>query len=273
MRKPNRKPKERQKSTDVTNLLSEQSRVGYTQACKQFCRWATKTKRLSENPVADLHKKKVTVKPHRRDRFQTDELAKLVSHTLTTKRIIESLDGKDRALLYLLAAITGLRKAELGSLSPISFDLDANQVRCESAYTKNGNLALLPLHDSVLPLLRQKLAGMERGDLLWPGLATKDGAHMIQHDMRDCGLPVRTERGIRAFHSLRNTYISMLFDVGVDAATAQKLARHGDVNLTLSYCRLRPDAERQAVAKLVIPGLPTVAGGRVKRGIQGKAKG
>ena len=260
MRKPCRKPKAKQKPTDLPqNPLSEQSRIGYLQAIKQFCRWCVKTGRLDSNPVAELKKRKVRVRPHKRDRLQADELATLIQHTRQSSRIIESLDGEDRTLLYLLAACTGLRKSELGSLTPACFALgEQPQLTVASAYTKNADPAVLPLHASVLPLVRQKLVGLDPGDLLWPGLAGgagKDAAKMLQADMRDCGLPIRTEHGIRAFHSLRNSFISGLFDAGVDVACVQKLARHADPTMTLSYARLRPDGERLAIAKLTIPGL------------------
>ena len=78
---------------------------------------------------------------------------------------------------------------------------------------------------------------------------------MIQSDMKACGLPIRTEYGVRAYHSLRNSYISMLLE-STDIATAQKLARHCDINLTLSYARLRPESERTAISLLDLPALP-----------------
>jgi integrase len=136
---------------------------------------------------------------------------------------------------------------------------DPPQVVGACAYTKNGDPATLPLHASVLPLLRKKLAGLAPDELLSPGLAGKggkDAAKMIQPDMADAGIPRRTANGWRSLHSCRNTFITGLFDAGVDAATAQKLARHATAPLTLSYARLRPDSERLAVAKLALPEPP-----------------
>ncbi len=109
-------------------------------------------------------------------------------------------------------------------------------------------------------LVREKLVGMGADELIWPGLAGdlstgKDAAKFLQADMRDCGLPVRTPNGIRCFHSLRNTFISALFDQGVDIGTVQRLARHADPTMTLSYARTRPDGERLAIAKLPALGL------------------
>jgi integrase len=257
IRKPCRKPKAKQKPTDPPpNFISDETRRQYTQAIRQFSRWLVRTGRLDHDPTIGVKKRKTRVQPHRRDRFQPAELSRLVAHTRQSQRIIEAISGPDRALLYALAATTGLRKSELGSLTPAAFSLGKQpQLVVESAYTKNGDTATLPLHSSVLPLVREKLAGMAPAELLWPGLAGdrstgKDAAKFLQADMRDAALPVRTPNGIRCFHSLRNTFISGLFDAGVDVATVRTLARHADPTMTLSYARGRPDGERQAIAKL-----------------------
>jgi integrase len=104
-----------------------------------------------------------------------------------------------------------------------------------------------------LPRIKSEKGEMELLLNTAVGFGAKDLAKAIQCDMRDCGLPVVTPAGRRSFHSLRNSYISGLLDAGVDVATVQQLARHADVTMTISYARLRPDSERQAVTTL--PGL------------------
>jgi integrase len=86
-------------------------------------------------------------------------------------------------------------------------------------------------------------------------LEEKDAAKMLQADMKAAALPVRTPNGIRCFRSLRNGFISQLLESGVDVATAQRLARHADQTMTLSYARLRPESERSAIARIDLPGL------------------
>jgi integrase len=257
IRKPHRKPEKKRKPSDpLPGLLSEETRRQYTQCVKQFVAWCCKTGRLSSNPLAEIRKKKTRHQPNRRDRFQPDELGKLISHATTSEREVESVSGVDRGLLYHLAATSGLRRGELASLTPASFELgDRPQLVVRSAYTKDGNEAILDLHPSILAPLRRKLDGLATGEPLWPGLKTKDTAKMVQTDLVDAGLPVRTEQGIRGFHSLRNSFISALFDAGVNIATVQKLARHATASMTLSYARQRPDSERQAIVGLSIPGV------------------
>ncbi len=52
---------------------------------------------------------------------------------------------------------------------------------------------------------------------------------------------------------------SSLLDQGVDAAAVERLARHADPTMTLSYARLRLDSERLAIERLDLPGLPSVS--------------
>jgi len=52
------------------------------------------------------------------------------------------------------------------------------------------------------------------------------------------------------FHSLRSTYITHIVKRGTDPATAQKLARHSDVRLTLStYTDVTDKEKRKALGE------------------------
>lgn len=58
------------------------------------------------------------------------------------------LAGRDRAMLYLMAAYTGLRASELASLSEASFDVgsDLPMVTVEAGYSKHRREDVVPLH-------------------------------------------------------------------------------------------------------------------------------
>jgi len=65
------------------------------------------------------------------------------------------------------------------------------------------------------------------------------------------------------FHGLRHTFITNLRDAGVDPKTAQKLARHSDIRLTMIiYTHVKDKTEVDAIN--LLPGLP--------KGIAGKSK-
>ena len=67
---------------------------------------------------------------------------------------------------------------------------------------------------------------------IFPGLATKRTRKLIKLDLAEAGIPHKTDVGVRCFHSLRNTYISALFDSGASMPSTQRLARHSTPTLT-----------------------------------------
>jgi hypothetical protein len=77
---------------------------------------------------------------------------------------------------------------------------------------------------------------------LWPGRwATDRKARMLRYDLEPAGIPYVDEQGRQAdFDALRHTFISMLAAAGIHPKTAQELARHSDINLTMqAYTHLR----------------------------------
>src|SRR5207249_3324516 len=79
---------------------------------------------------------------------------------------------------------TGYRVGELASLVVGSFELDADPpvVRCEASFCKNGQPAIQPLPQFLVPLLRSFLAGRSR-QRVWPGSWSEKASKMIQHDL------------------------------------------------------------------------------------------
>ncbi len=154
--------------------------------------------------------------------------------------------------------------AELASLRPSSFCFGTHPtVRVESAYTKNGDPATLPLNAALVPLVRAWLP-TEGDELLFPGLESKKTWLLVRKDLKAAGLPLRTACGIRNFHAIRNSFISMLLEGGTDPKTVQMLARHSDINLTLSYARPPRDSDVRAINGLRLPG-PTEQQAKGKR--------
>lgn len=176
----------------------------------------------------------------------------LVRTAYASPRVIEGFTGQERAWLYLLASMTGLRRGELAALEPSSFDLATRTVTVAAAYTKAKVTAVLPLTRVMIPDLQKWLAGVQ--GLLFPGLRDRRTRKMIELDLRMAGLPFRTDVGSRCFHALRNTYISQLFDAGLTIDQVQRFARHSDVRLTMKYAKPRT-GEAALVDDLAYPGL------------------
>src|SRR5262249_2372211 len=99
----------------------------YLQAIKQFCRWMVKDRRASELPLAHLDGLNVkTDRRHDRRELTEDELPRLLKATRANIRVCRGLTGWDRYHLYATACGSGFRASALGSLTPESFDLDAD---------------------------------------------------------------------------------------------------------------------------------------------------
>ena len=85
----------------------------------------------------------------------------------------------------------------------------------------------------------------------------------FNHCLRRAGIEKRKREGLGAgtvdIHSLRTTYISTLVNMGIDARTVLKLARHRDIKTTMKYyAKVFPKSVRAAVEEL--PYLRKTAG-------------
>jgi integrase len=231
----------------------------YLTAAKGFTRWLWRDRRAAADPLAGMTKlahEETEVRHARRD-FTPEEFDLLLQTARASAHVWRDLAGADRFHLYLTAAATGLRAAELESLTPESFDLDAGTpvVRCTAAYAKNRKEAEQPLPLDVAGAMRAYLDGKPAGTPVWPGTWKDMAAAMLRKDLADARsewlqsfqdarqrdemaksdfLTYRDRDGrVTDFHALRHTYISRIVSGGATAKVAQHLARHSTVQLTL----------------------------------------
>lgn len=240
-------PRKQKKKPEEYPLLSEQSRKHYARAIKQFTRWLLNEEQIDKDPLRKWQLRAVVEERNPRDRLQPDEIKKLIAKTRNSGRVVEGYEGPLRAWLYTLAVHTGLRRKELAALTPESFDLEAKTLVVPAAYTKAKKMAVQPLNSGLVASLEPWLA--EKQGPLFPDLEIKRTRKMMQIDLKEAGIPMKTDVGTRCFHSLRNTYISALHDAGHSPALVQRLARHSDVRLTMKYGKPRSD-EAGAVESL-----------------------
>jgi len=249
----------------------------YLQAIKQFCRWGVRERRIAESPVAYLTG--LNPKMHRRfDRraLTAAELTALLD-AAAVGRIHHGMSGPERALLYRLAVETGLRVAELQSLTPLSFDLSSDEptVTVAAAYSKRRRQDTIPLLPELTDLLTKHVPTIPEGT---PVFRVPDKpAEMLREDLtaarnawleqiedpeerqrreKSDHLRYRTAAGVIDFHALRHTFITNLARGGVHPKLAQDLARHSDINLTMSRYSHTELAER-AKALASLPGTKT----------------
>lgn len=278
----------------VANWLAEQRRTKtrfsnqtsnfYRDSVVYFCNWLVRHNRLDRNPVSALDRINVDVdRRHDRRALSDDEFRRLVSAALGG-RDVEGMTGPDRAMLYVLSAWTGFRRAELAALTRRSLDLDGEipTLRLEAKRSKRRRVDELPLHPYVVNELRTWLESKSTNpqEPLF-SLRTRKGwlrdtAAMMREDLevarnlwlKEAQSPEEKERreesdflkykdgnGLFAdFHANRHTFISNLSRSGVALAIAQKLARHSDPRLTANrYTHVELQDKAAAMQTLPTP--------------------
>jgi len=280
------------KATDVQGFLADLREDGmsiqtsnhYLRAIKGFTRWLVINKRLISNPLDNLSMLNTSVdRRHDRRPLSQDEFSRLVK-VAESGPPIEYICGVDRAMLYILAAWTGLRRGELGSLTLKNFKLDGNPptVTVEAAYSKHRREDNQVLHPEVVSQFRDwlKLRRPKPGEILFPisertcGINRKT-AKMMREDLAvarrvwiaevdDAEEQERRENSdflryqdsngrFADFHANRHTFITNLCKADISPKTVQTLARHGDIRLTMNlYSHV--DLEDQSAAISKLPG-------------------
>jgi len=158
--------------------------------------------------------------------------------------------GRERALVYKMAVLTGCRRGEMQSLTVGSLDLDAGLLTLRPQDTKNGEPAVLPLRADLVSDLREWLESkrteatraviaMRPKNLLPPETplfnVPTQLVKCLDRDLAAAGIPKRDERGRTVdIHALRHTFGTLLSKHGVSPRTAQQAMRHSDISLTMN---------------------------------------
>ncbi len=258
-------------------------------AIKSFTRWLFRTERMRTDPMMQVAKLNAKAdRQHIRRALTDDELARLIAAaqagpawswqqgTAGEEYRLDTLTltGAERAMLYRLAAETGLRAGELASLTPRNFllaDLDKAAVKVLAAYSKHRRDDLVPLRrdfaqamaaflkdrpaDSPLFTVPDRTADMLRSDLDAARQAwLKEAGTPHEREEREktyfCS-PVDASGHVVDFHALRHPFITRLARSGVAPAVAKSLARHSTITLTMDhYTHTLIGDERAALDRL-----------------------
>lgn len=234
----------------------------YLQAFAMFCNWCVQTERLPRSPVATLKPLNADVDVRRKRRALTpDEFSKLVKSARASNISIQEYDGETRARIYTISYLTGLRRNEIGSLTPRSFTLTANPptLTVEAGSSKHRKKDVLPLHPELVEQLPRWLEGLSPNAKLFPMLGVRKASVMVKKDLERVGIPYVTDDGTADFHAAgRHTHITELLRNGASLPEAKELARHSDIKMTLKYTHIGMDDQAKAVSRLKIPHNPTI---------------
>ena len=305
-------------ASDITKFLgqlrikgrSAQTYNHYLKSIKHFARWLEREQRIVRNPIAHLSRLNVrTDRRHDRRALSQEEFQRLVKAAYTGPPI-EGILGRDREMIYQIAAWTGFRKGETGSLTVRSFDLDSEvcTATVTAAFSKRRREDTQILHPYLVEKLRvwlqqrgelkpdellfpissragetctrsdgsiyyrrrsiksklakvpeRKTYAMMREDLaaarrVWIAESKSDKAELRRRKRSDF-LAYRNHGGLYAdFHSLRHTFVTNLCKADVSPKTAQSLARHSDIRLTMDvYTHVDRKEQIAAIRSLPTP--------------------
>ena len=252
---------------DRGQSVAPNTKVIHRTAAISFANWLKRKERIPENPFGNVFKPKGKTVRDRRS-LTRDEIQKLLSATRerplkeastntggrrpkgkpkTTIRVwevelrLESVVryrqlGRERALLYKMAVLTGLRRGELAALRVAFLRLDYKpfpSLELSGEFTKNGKVAKLLLVPALAEELRYWIADTNKqtNDLLFTVSSKLN--NIFRRDLQAAGIAYKDDRGRYAdFHSLRHAANTMLGMAGIPSKLRQLYMRHSDIRLT-----------------------------------------
>jgi integrase/recombinase XerD len=204
---------------------SQATAATYHSYLMSWHKWLMMMDYRNENP---MHKTQTPRRPHRSPRPVADtDLIKLMA-VRTHHRT---------KVMILLAALAGLRVAEIAKVKAEDIDLGARRIHITG---KGNKRAWVPLH----PLLVDIAATMPSSGYWFPGNSRRPGQPIRSKSVSDIIGQAMKRAGVTGTpHSLRHWYATTLLSDGADLRTVQELMRHSSIQTTQVYTQV-PDARR-----------------------------
>jgi integrase len=238
--------------------------VKHRSAVRTFFAWLIREGRWGHNPAKQVATASPAEPARRRRALLPEEEARLLEAA-----------PPHRALVYLVALRTGMRRGELGKLAWNHLVLDGEEptFRVRARNAKNRREEILPLAPDAAAALKGALdarGGADRTERVFPRIPGVDtlrrdlaAARQVWVEEADGKERDRREKDpdflayedsdgrFLDFHALRVTYGTALARAGVRIQTAQRLMRHSTPVLTANiYTRLELRDLRGAVERL-----------------------
>lgn len=209
--------------------LKEQRRAAktrnhYRDSLCGWCAWMTRKGLMERNPIELVPKARVTDK---------------VEYAVPTKEQVDALievarsdrRKKDRWLVYMLAAGTGLRLEEIRQLTVAMWrggDEPRFVMPAEITKSRKPQTAFVP--EAVARHVEAAIVGRELAD---PVVVAVPKWESFERDRKSAGIPKVDNSGCKfSFHSLRHYFCNTLADADIDSETRRKLMRHGSLRMT-----------------------------------------
>ena len=189
-----------------------------------FLNWLTRQEKLLVNPLAKVSKLSEKGRETRLRRALSD---------LELKQLL-AVSPDYRSIVYLTAARTGLRQAELAKLKWGDINLSSKipHILGRAATTKNSKDSRIPMTIQLeRKLLKHRPDDWKPSHPVFPKGVPR--SRTLQIDLKKAGIPYQDDMGRYAdFHSLRYTWGTYLQCNGVSSRVAMELMRHSDRKLT-----------------------------------------
>ncbi len=243
-------------------------------AIKAFSRWLANNHKLPRDPLASVQRPSMETEGRKRRMLLPDEWAWL-RHAAESGELSHGMQPAERVLLYATAIQTGLRSAELRTLTrgKLYLSNDPPFVLVPGRSTKNRKEAKQYITGDLAAELRQHIAtkaptapvfnmpvGPSVAAMLLADLAKARKQYLksatgaderLQREQSDFLAVVNHEGERFDFHALRHTCGGWLAMQGEHPKTIQTVMRHSVITLTMdTYGHLLPGQAADAVAKL-----------------------
>ena len=191
-------------------------------AVTQMLNWAVRTELLKTSPLQHLQ------------RLQQSPQRELRALTRREVQALMSASTKETRGLWSLFLDTGMRKAEVSSLSWKEVDLDRQVITIEASKSKNKKPRIIPMTKRVLQVLqaRRRRAKKAQEELVFPRVEGHSNFYegCLIVFKRCCAWA-----GIKGvtIHSLRRSFAVRMLELGASPGVVQRLLGHSTANLTL----------------------------------------
>ncbi|MCH7483118.1 MAG: tyrosine-type recombinase/integrase [Chloroflexi bacterium] len=145
-------------------------------------------------------------------------------------------------VLVATLAYTGMRRSEAIKLRVSDVNLREGKLLVRDG--KGGKDRVIPLHDTVAPLLAGLCEGQPKRAKVFRGISERRVTRMVSKVANACGVP-----GWHP-HAFRHAFATRLVERGATLPEVQELLGHADIETTAGYLAFAPSGLQRAVALL-----------------------
>lgn len=229
-------------------LLNAGGRNVHLAAMRNFCHFLKKNHYAVEHLLEDA--KRFRGEPVIKRRAITPQQVRALLDAAIAGEPFKGVSGAERALIYEVCIVTGMRANEARQLRINDFALEIDQpfihLRAETVKGKKKE-RFQPITSDLADRLVQHLFGRAAHDLAFR--VPKECAEMLRADLAAAGIPYVQDGERFDFHSLRVEHASLSLEMGASIKVVSESLGHADITTTMRYLKfIRPKMEAKRLA-------------------------